>query len=146
MIAFVPQETDTFCFPACLESFFAENEYLISQREIIARASDIFCDGDQLGGLAPAKISLIGKVFDLEVIHVEEIAVRLPKGESVFVHLRPEVGGGHFHWVRLLGMHLNHTFLMDPAHEHCPRKIETNAFFPLVNLAFHVKLKPMKSE
>lgn len=126
MIAYVQQQRPTFCFLACVESFLAENGQLISQGEILKRAADVLgANENDLGAFAAANFGRIDKEFGLETRQVTAVNNQMPRTESVFALTKWAGRDDSIHWVRVLKIDAKDCLLMNPAHEHCPHRVDT---------------------
>lgn len=124
VLAYCQQERPTFCFLACLESFFAENGFLISQDEVLARVPAAFgLKANDLGAFSPQSHPLVEAEFKIKWTALGHNFV-LPniRTESVFVMTFWEGRQDQVHWVRLLKVTSTHVFLMNPQADHAPER------------------------
>ena len=143
MTHYTTQEGQHFCFPACLESFLAENGKIVSQQETLKRTPDIFgAHANDLGGFAPNNFPRIEKEYGLttQQIKIDVPHPQLTQTESVFVICKWQLDDNQVHWVRLLDWDKEHVSLMNPADNGQPQKIDTTKFLSWILGAYLVKI------
>lgn len=127
MIAYCRQETPTFCFLACLESFLNENGESLSQRDILARCQDVLGrNSNDLGAFSPQiqNRDRIAQEFGLSFDEVVGSCDIITPKESMFIMLEWAGRSDSIHWVRFLGRDKDYWYLMNPGHPLAHETIE----------------------
>lgn len=114
---FVRMERDTYCFPACLESFLADMGRRHPQREIIDQNPIEFKKGSRIeGALKPSELETVCAKWNLGVEKIEQIFFD-SDFESIFLFMFWKGSQSNIHWVRFMGADAaaQRVFLMEPS-------------------------------